>query len=188
MQRFAWMSARTVSQAAAAATAITAELMTRPTDATPSEAAIVKAGGIDVLDLLKENLLAPARLVSLRNVPGLNIIAEEAGELRIGAMATLARVGADPSVGQRYPALADALRSAASPQIRNVATLGAATCCNVRAAGISAPKPSSACARAAAIASRMAARTSITPSSTTMPARSSIRPPPRPSLWHLGRT
>jgi len=39
MQRFAWMSARTVSQAAAAATAITAELMTRPADATPTEAA-----------------------------------------------------------------------------------------------------------------------------------------------------
>ena len=124
MQRFAWMSARTVSQAAAAATAITAELMTRPADATPTEAAIVKAGGLDVLDLLKENLLAPARLVSLREIPGLDVIAEEAGELRIGAMATLARVAADASVGQRYPALADALRSAASPQIRNVATLG----------------------------------------------------------------
>jgi len=85
---------------------------------------VVKAGGIDLLDLLKENLLAPTRLVNLRDIPELTTLAEEAGNLRIGSMVTLAHLAADPIVQKRYPALAGALQDSASPQIRNVATLG----------------------------------------------------------------
>ena len=74
---------------------------------------------------MKENLLAPAKVVSLRDVPGLDAIAEEAaGGLRIGAMVTLAGLAAHPALRERYPALADAAQGSASPQIRNVATLG----------------------------------------------------------------
>jgi xanthine dehydrogenase YagS FAD-binding subunit len=81
------------------------------------ETSVVKAGGIDLLDLLKEDLLAPTKVVSLGDVTGLTVIAEEAGGLRIGSMVTLANAAVHPLVRQRYPALADALHSSASPQI-----------------------------------------------------------------------
>jgi xanthine dehydrogenase YagS FAD-binding subunit len=125
MNRFAWAGARTISQAAAAASTTVADTMALSPDAMDrSETVIVKAGGIDVLDLMKENLLAPRQVVSLAEVPGLDAIGEESGGLRIGAMVTLARLADHPVLRQRYPALADAARGSASPQIRNVATLG----------------------------------------------------------------
>jgi xanthine dehydrogenase YagS FAD-binding subunit len=126
MNHFAWMSARTASEAAAAASTTVADAMTKPIG-TPggSEAAVVVAGGIDLLDLLKENLMAPGKLVSLRHIAGLDTIAEEPdGSLRIGPMVTLAKLAADSLIRQRYPALANAAGSSASPQLRNVATLG----------------------------------------------------------------
>ncbi len=125
MNRFAWVSARSISEAAAAASATVADAMTASSGAMiRSDVSIVKANGIDVLDLLKEGLLAPAGVVSLTEVPGLDEVAEENGGLRIGPMVTLAVLADHPVVQQRYPALADAVRGAASPQIRNVATLG----------------------------------------------------------------
>ena len=125
MNRFAWTSAGTISEAAAVASITVADAMTAPPN-TPNvlETSIVKAGGIDLLDLLKENLLAPTKVVSLRDIAGLATVAEQAGGLRIGSMATLANLATHPLVRQRYPALADALQDSASPQIRNVATLG----------------------------------------------------------------
>jgi len=126
MNRFAWVSAKTPAEAAASASAVAADLMTLSPEA-PGAAgsAVIMAGGIDVLDLMKENLLAPAKLVSLSGVPGLDTVAEEEnGGLRIGAMVTLAKLASHPAVQQRYPALASAAGGSASPQIRNVATLG----------------------------------------------------------------
>ena len=126
MNRFAWASPRTIPEAAASASAIVADAMTASSDAKEyGEAAIIKAGGIDLLDLLKENLLAPVTLVSLKEIPGVDGIVEgENGGLRIGAMVTLAHLADHSIVRQRYPAVADALGRSASPQIRNVATLG----------------------------------------------------------------
>lgn len=125
MNRFGWTSAGTISEAAAAASVTVADAMTATRDAANGrEASVVKAGGIDLLDLLKENLLAPTKVVSLRNIAGLEVVAEQAGGLRIGSMVTLANAAAHPLVRQRYPALADALQNSASPQIRNVGTLG----------------------------------------------------------------
>lgn len=126
MNRFALVSARTVAEAATATTVTVAQAMASSPTASESEpAAVIKAGGIDLLDLLKENLLAPARLVNLKGIPRLDVIAEEeGGGLRVGAMATLATIAEHPLVRQRYPALAEAAGDSASPQIRNVATLG----------------------------------------------------------------
>jgi xanthine dehydrogenase YagS FAD-binding subunit len=125
MNRFAWIEAPSLSQAAAAATATVADAMISSANAEAGRAAILKAGGIDVLDLMKENLLMPGAIVNVRRVTGLDAIADEPdGGLRIGALATLASVAAHPVVMARYPALADALGNAASPQIRNVGTLG----------------------------------------------------------------
>ena len=125
MNRFAWASAGTISEAAVAASITVADAMKVSIDAAGGrETSIVKAGGIDLLDLLKENLLAPTKVVSLKDIAGLAIVEEQAGGLRIGSMVTLANLAAHPVVRQRYPALADALQNSASPQIRNVATLG----------------------------------------------------------------
>ena len=87
--------------------------------------AVLKAGGIDLLDHLKEHLLEPPRVVDLKTIAGLDqVAAEPDGSLRIGPLATLAKVAAHPAVQKTHPALARACGEAASPQIRNVATIG----------------------------------------------------------------
>lgn len=126
MNRFAWATVRTVADAAARADMTVADAMTEAGGAAAAgQSSIVKAGGIDVIDLMKENLLAPGTVVSLRDVPGLDAVTEAPdGGLHIGATVTLGALAAHPVVRQRYPALTEALSGAASPQIRNVATLG----------------------------------------------------------------
>lgn len=126
MQPFEWMNARSESEAAHAGVATVAAAMVSRTggEALP-DAIVVKAGGIDVLDLMKEGLLRPRRIVNLRGVAGLTGIApEKSGGLRIGAMTTIAQVAGHPLIRRSYAALSDACAQLASPQIRNVATLG----------------------------------------------------------------
>jgi xanthine dehydrogenase YagS FAD-binding subunit len=87
----------------------------------------VKAGGVDLLDRMKEGFDSPKRVVSIAHVPGLDSI--EAGPpAKIGALATLARIASHADVRRLYPALADAAEGAATPQIRNMATLGGNLC------------------------------------------------------------
>ena len=126
MKNFAWAKAQTVMDAAAAASITVADAMlSAPNTTGQTGASIVKAGGIDLLDLLKAKLLAPDKVTSLKDIPGLNtIIRTEDGGLRLGAAVTLADLALAPLVRQHYPALANAAAHAASPQIRNVATLG----------------------------------------------------------------
>lgn len=89
---------------------------------------VLKAGGIDLLDLLKENLAAPEHVLSIHALPGMASIREEGGGLRIGALATLADIGRHEHVRARYPVLADAAGHAATPQVRERATLGGNLC------------------------------------------------------------
>ena len=92
---------------------------------TEKPGSVLKAGGIDLLDHLKEHLVEPPRVVDIKRIPGLDAIAVEAdGSLKIGALATLAKVAAHAGVKKTHPALARACGEAASPQIRNVATIG----------------------------------------------------------------
>ena len=89
------------------------------------EGSVLKAGGIDVIDHLKEHLLEPPRVVDIKRIPGLDKITVAAdGSLRIGTLATLAQVAAHEAVRKTHPALARACGEAASPQVRNVATIG----------------------------------------------------------------
>ena len=86
---------------------------------------VLKAGGIDLLDHLKEHLLEPPRVVDIKRIPGLDAVTAGAdGSLKIGALATLAKVAGHAGVQKTHPALARACGEAASPQIRNVATIG----------------------------------------------------------------
>lgn len=121
MNRFDWLAPQTVAEAANAASTTAADAMRGASD----EGAILKAGGIDLIDLMKENLIAPRRIVNLRKVPGLDTIAGDHDRgLTVGALVTLAVLGRHPLLQPRYAALADAVQSSGSPQLRNVATLG----------------------------------------------------------------
>ena len=86
--------------------------------------AVVKAGGVDLIDRLKEGLDSPSRLVNLRTIPGLDYIKEDSGWLRIGPLVSLATIAENPLIKRQYAALADACLRAATPQIRNMATIG----------------------------------------------------------------
>jgi xanthine dehydrogenase YagS FAD-binding subunit len=125
MNRFEWTSARSLAQAAGAGSVTVADAMLTRSGQPGTSAVIVKAGGIDLLDLMKEGLLSPRRVVNLRDIPELGRIAEESGgALRIGSMVTLAQLAGHPLIRARYRALAEAAGQSASPQIRQVATLG----------------------------------------------------------------
>lgn len=86
--------------------------------------AVAKAGGIDLLDLMKEGLVAPPRLVSLRRLPGWDRLEVDAQGLALGPLVTLARLDASSEVRDGWRALADAAGRAATPQVRNQATVG----------------------------------------------------------------
>jgi xanthine dehydrogenase YagS FAD-binding subunit len=89
-----------------------------------TDGATVKAGGVDLLDLMKEHLFEPTQLVNIRNLRELAYIKLDRDTLRIGPLVTLARLADDQIVREKFTALADAAGHAATPQIRNMATLG----------------------------------------------------------------
>lgn len=123
MNRFEWTSALGVTQAAASGCITVARAMHTQGGTPHGDAVVLKAGGIDLLDLMKEGLLTPKRVVNLRAPELARITEEPDGSVRIGAMVTLEQLAADPYVRGRYQALAEAAGGSASPQIRHMATL-----------------------------------------------------------------
>lgn len=87
-------------------------------------AAMVIAGGTELLNWCRLGIVAPKELVDIGRVEALRGIRREAGKLRIGALTTLNEIGEHPDVIRDAAALAQACLAAASPQIRNRATLG----------------------------------------------------------------
>jgi len=84
----------------------------------------VLAGGTDLLSLMKDDVIHPKRLVNIKEIPDLRGINAGPQGLRIGALTTLGELADSADVTTDYPALADALNEAASPQVRNIATIG----------------------------------------------------------------
>jgi xanthine dehydrogenase YagS FAD-binding subunit len=82
------------------------------------------AGGVDLLDRMKERIAAPSRLVSLRKLPDFAGIRVDAGAARIGGGVTLAQLAADPALAKSHAIVGEAASHAATPQIRAMATLG----------------------------------------------------------------
>jgi xanthine dehydrogenase YagS FAD-binding subunit len=83
------------------------------------------AGGVDVVDLMKLNLLAPATLVNLKGLKELDgIQADPKNGLRLGALTKLHDVANHPAILDQYTAIAEAAAEAATPQIRNLGTVG----------------------------------------------------------------
>lgn len=88
----------------------------------------VLAGGTDLLALMKEDVVAPKRLVNIKEIKELRGVSSDAQGVRIGALTTLAELAGNARLKESHPALADAMQEAASPQIRNMATLGGNLC------------------------------------------------------------
>jgi xanthine dehydrogenase YagS FAD-binding subunit len=88
----------------------------------------VLAGGTDLLALMKDEVVTPKRIVNLKSVADIRGVSSNAQGLRIGALTTLGELADDENVKKGYPALSEALLEAASPQIRNMATIGGNIC------------------------------------------------------------
>jgi xanthine dehydrogenase YagS FAD-binding subunit len=107
------------------------------------------AGGTDMLQLLKDDVRRPARIVDLNSLRELARIDVGPLGLRLGALARMSDVADHPAVRERFPVLSQALLASASPQVRNMGTMGGnllqrtrcpyfrdvATACNKREAG-----------------------------------------------------
>ena len=136
MNRFDYVRPTTVTEAVAAAS---------------EPGAAYLAAGTNLLDLMKGNIVRPSRLVDVTRLPGLDRIERLAdGSLRVGAMVRNADLAHDEEFAKNYPAIAEALLSGASAQLRNAATVSGnllqrtrcgyfydtASACNKRAPGL----------------------------------------------------
>ncbi|MGP4714995.1 FAD binding domain-containing protein, partial [Psychrobacter sp. T6-2] len=81
------------------------------------------AGGTNLIDLMKYDVEKPGRLIDITRLP-LDGIEEHAGGLRLGALATNAKVAYDDRVAAQYPLLRNAILAGASAQLRNAASTG----------------------------------------------------------------
>src|SRR5215471_3519472 len=82
------------------------------------------AGGTNLIDLMKENVERPSRLIDITRLP-LNTVEEtDGGGLRIGALVPNSDLAYHPLIEQRYPLVASAILAGASAQLRNMASTG----------------------------------------------------------------
>ncbi|MBZ5687475.1 MAG: xanthine dehydrogenase family protein subunit M [Acidobacteriia bacterium] len=88
----------------------------------------ILAGGTDLLTLMKDDVVTPKRLVNIKDIADLRGISFDAQGLRVGALTSLGELADNENVRKNYPALSEALLEAASPQIRNMATIGGNLC------------------------------------------------------------
>lgn len=109
MNPFDYLRATTIPQAVAA--------VARP-------GSVYLAGGTNLLDLMKGNVVRPANIVDITRLPGLNDIAFLAdGDVRVGALVRNGDLAHHAKFARMFPAVAEALLSGASAQLRNAATV-----------------------------------------------------------------
>ena len=96
--------------------------------------ASVIAGGTDLIGKMKDEILPtyPEAIINLKTIPGLDFVKEEGGMLKIGALSRLHDIAANPAVIGRYAALAMAAHRTASPNIRQMGTIGGNICQDIR--------------------------------------------------------
>ena len=94
----------------------------------------VMAGGTDLITVLKGDILPqyPKRIIDLKSVPGLSYVRVSNEHLCIGALTTLTEIVDSKIVAEHCPALIQAAESVATPQIRNIGTLGGNLCQDTR--------------------------------------------------------
>lgn len=122
MKAFEWISPTSISEAVNA-------LKSVPTPDDADDAARPIAGGQDLLTTMKDYITRPTRVVNLKGIRGLDRIEQDGkGGLRIGALVTLGQLEEHPIVRRNFPGLAEAAHSVATPQIRNLGTVGGNLC------------------------------------------------------------
>jgi xanthine dehydrogenase YagS FAD-binding subunit len=122
MNKFSWYEAKSVEDAVEKVNATSSDILGKKPN---GSSVIFKAGGIDLMDLMKEGLVNPSTIVSVKSIPGLDKISfDEKSGLQLGANITLADLESNDIVKQKYLALHLAVAHAGTPQLRNSATLG----------------------------------------------------------------
>lgn len=122
MEKFQWAQARTLEEVQDQVTATTSQLTSGQK---MTDASIIKAGGVDLLDLMKEGIAAPTKVIDIKAIPGMKQITFDSKKgLRIGAGVTLSQLQKQKEVKEIYNALFQAISHAATPQVRNMATVG----------------------------------------------------------------
>jgi NADPH-dependent glutamate synthase beta subunit-like oxidoreductase/CO/xanthine dehydrogenase FAD-binding subunit len=92
------------------------------------------AGGTDLLGIIKDRVLPdyPEALINIKTISKLDYIIENSDGLRIGALSRLSDIAEHPVIKQEYRILAEAAQSVATPQIRNMGTIGGNLCQETR--------------------------------------------------------
>jgi xanthine dehydrogenase YagS FAD-binding subunit len=121
MRKFKHFNARTVDEAVAALQRY-------------GNRASIIAGGTDILGKMKDEILPryPEALINIKTIAGLDFLKEEAGVLRIGALALLEDIGKERLIREKYSALAQAASRTASPHLREMGTIGGNLCQDIR--------------------------------------------------------
>jgi xanthine dehydrogenase YagS FAD-binding subunit len=120
MKSFEWTNPATLNEAV--------KLLATSSSTDIDEAPRPIAGGQDLLTTMKDYTSRPARIVNLKNIRGLNNITLTARGLTIGALVTLSELEEHAGVRKSFPGLAEAAHSIATPQIRNLGTVGGNLC------------------------------------------------------------
>ena len=119
MKSFEWTNPASVSEAVKMLTVTSGDI---------DEAPRPIAGGQDLLTTMKDYTSRPVRVVNLKNIRGLNKITVNSRGLTIGALVTLSELEEHAGVRTSFPGLAEAAHSIATPQIRNLGTVGGNLC------------------------------------------------------------
>ena len=121
MNKFSWYDASSIEEVQNEVNATVSESIQ---DKPPETFSVIKAGGIDLLDLMKEGVAKPDKLVNISNIPELgHLTFDKENGLRIGANVTLATIAENAQIKSDYYAFHQAVSQAATPQIRNMATI-----------------------------------------------------------------
>jgi xanthine dehydrogenase YagS FAD-binding subunit len=115
MKNFQWTEPQTIEQALAWL-------------AKKNGKAVLMAGGTDLFTEIKEGVVEPDLVIDLKSIPGLASIQRDESGVRIGALTSVASLAADALIKRDYPGLSEAAGSLATPQLRNVGTVGGNLC------------------------------------------------------------
>jgi xanthine dehydrogenase YagS FAD-binding subunit len=122
MNAFEWVNASTVENAVK---------LLKPANpgADSDEMARPMGGGQDLLTTMKAYIMRPPRVVNLKTIPGLDQVKSDGkGGLTLGATVTITDVQEHPEIISKFPGLAEAAASIATPQIRHMGTVGGNLC------------------------------------------------------------
>jgi xanthine dehydrogenase YagS FAD-binding subunit len=122
MRAFEWVNPATIAEAVKS-------LSNREVASDIDEAPRPIAGGQDLITTMKDYSTRPSRVVNLKSIRGLDrITVDPAGGLNIGALVTLTQLVEHPSIRKSFPGISEAAHSIATPQIRNLGTIGGNLC------------------------------------------------------------